>query len=229
LLATSAMARLDTSFGSGGKVVSAILPASTSDMIRDLAVQTVDGSTRLLAVGGEGDFTAARFTDTGVLDTSFGNGGKVSSLFNVNIGSAHSVTVLPTGQAVIAGHVGHDFAAVRLTVNGQLDNSFGPTGSGRFSHPMSSTNWDEATDIVRQDDGRLVLSGWVYTGNSRAGDFAALRLKADGTLDESFGQAGSMTHAVAGSKTDLAHTMGIASQCAYLHRASHHHWRSSRH
>lgn len=195
--------RLDPSFGSGGKVVAPILPGSTGDMVRGLALQTVGGSARLLAVGGDGDFTAARFTEAGLLDNSFGNGGKVAGLFGVSIGSAHAVTVLPSGESVIAGHVGHDYAAVRLTPAGQLDPSFGPARDGRFRHAMSASNWDEATAITRQSDGRLLLGGWVYTGVGTEGDFGVLRLNADGTLDTGFGQAGVMTHAAAGSKTDM--------------------------
>lgn len=197
----------DSSFGSGGKVIEAILPGSTSDMVRGLAWQTVNGSLRLLAVGGEGDFTAARFTESGALDASFGAAGKVSGLFGVSIGAAHAVTVLPTGEAVIAGHVGHDFAAVRLTVNGQLDPAFGPVRDGRLRHPMVASNWDEATAIAHQADGRLLLGGWVYAGVGTAGDFGVLRLTADGTLDPSFGQNGTMIQAVAGTKTDLAHAL----------------------
>lgn len=195
--------RLDTAFGSAGKVVAPVLPGSTSDMVRGMALQTVDGTPRLLAVGGEGDFTAARFTEAGVLDASFGSGGKVAGLFGVSIGAAHAVTVLPTGEAVIAGHVGHDFAAVQLTANGQLDPRFGPAADGRFRHAMSATNWDEATAVARQSDGRLLLGGWVYTGTGTAGDFGVLRLTAEGTLDASFGQGGAMSHAAAGSKTDM--------------------------
>ena len=195
--------RLDTAFGSGGTVVAPVLPGSTSDRVHGLALQTVDGSARLLAVGGDGDFTAARFTETGMLDASFGSGGKVAGLFDVSIGAAHAVTVLPTGEAVIAGHVGHDFAAVRLMPDGRLDPRFGPAADGRFRHAMSATNWDEATAITHQADGRLLLGGWVFSGTGTAGNFGVLRLSAEGTLDESFGQGGVMTHAVAGSKTDM--------------------------
>jgi uncharacterized delta-60 repeat protein len=196
--------QLDTSFGTGGKVVAPILPGSTGDVVRGLALQTVNGSTRLLAVGGEGDFTAARFTEAGALDAGFGQNGKVSGLFGVSIGSAYAVTVLPSGEAVLAGHAGHDFAAVRLTPDGQLDPRFGPANDGRFRHAVSAINWDEATALARQSDGALLLAGWVYSDTGTAGDFGVLRLTADGRLDASFGQAGVMTHAVAGSKTDMA-------------------------
>jgi uncharacterized delta-60 repeat protein len=197
--------RLDKSFGRAGKVVAAILSGNAGDMVRGLALQTVDDTPRLLAVGGEGDFTAARFTEAGTLDASFGTGGKVSGLFGVSIGSAQAVTVLPTGEAVLAGHAGHDYAAAQLTVDGRLDSRFGPAHDGRFRHAMSATNWDEATSVVRQVDGGLVLAGWVYSGVGTSGDFGVLRLAADGRLDASFGEGGTMIRAVAGSKTDLAH------------------------
>jgi uncharacterized delta-60 repeat protein len=195
---------LDTSFGAAGKVIAPILPSSTGDVVRGLALQTVNGTSRILAVGGDGDFTAARFTDNGALDGSFGVNGKVSGLFGVNIGSAYAVTTTPSGEALIAGHVGHDYAAVKLTLDGQLDPSFGPARDGRFRHAMSAANWDEATAIVRQADGKVILGGWVYTGNSTSGDFGTLRLNEDGTLDAGFGSGGTMQRAVAdGTKTDL--------------------------
>lgn len=203
----SATGQLDTSFGQGGLVVAPTLPGSTSDRIQGLALQTVDGSARLLAVGGDGDFTVARFNDNGSLDAGFGQGGIAAGLFGVSIGSAYAVSVLPEGGAVVAGHAGHDFAAVRLTAQGQLDASFGPARDGRFVHAMASANWDEATSVARQADGRLLLGGWVYRGAGTAGDFGVLRLAADGTLDTSFGQAGVMTHGVAGDKTDMGRAM----------------------
>jgi uncharacterized delta-60 repeat protein len=193
-------------FGTQGKVITPLKSAAGTDIVRALALQTVNGAARILAVGGEGDFLAARYTDAGVLDGSFANNGKVVGLFNANIGSAYAVTVLPDGAAVLAGHIGHNFAAVQLSADGQLDNRFGPANDGRFVLPLSATNWDEATAVVRQADGKLILSGWVYSGNSSAGDFAALRLQADGKIDSTFGNAGITIQPIAaGTKNDLAH------------------------
>jgi uncharacterized delta-60 repeat protein len=193
-------------FGTQGKVITPLKSAAGTDTVRALALQTVGGAARILAVGGEGDFLAARYTDAGALDGSFATNGKVVGLFNANIGSAHAVTVLPSGEAVIAGHIGHNFAAVQLTAGGQLDNGFGPGNDGRFVLPVSATNWDEATAVVRQVDGKLIVSGWVYSGNSSAGDFAAVRLGIDGRLDDGFGNAGiTIKPMAAGTKNDLAH------------------------
>ena len=195
---------LDGAFGSGGKVVTPIASHAGTDSIYALALPVVDGEQRILAVGGEGNFQAARYRADGQLDSGFGTGGKVTNLFNANIGSARSVVLLPGGQAVLAGSVVNDFAAVQLTVQGTLDAGFG-TG-GRFVHAVSASNWDSATALVRQADGKLVLGGWVYAGNSSAGDFAALRIDASGQLDPSFGNGGVAVHATAaGTKSDVAH------------------------
>jgi uncharacterized delta-60 repeat protein len=202
----SASGALVAGFGTQGKVITPLKSAAGTDVVRALALQTVGGATHILAVGGEGDFLAARYTDAGALDGTFASNGKVVGLFNANIGSAYAVTVLPDGAAVIAGHIGHNFAAVQLGASGQLDNRFGPANDGRFVLPVSAANWDEATAVVRQADGKLILSGWVYSGNSSAGDFAALRLQADGTIDSTFGNAGiTIQPMAAGTKNDLAH------------------------
>jgi uncharacterized delta-60 repeat protein len=197
---------LDAAFGNGGRVVTSLKSATGTDSVRALAVQTVNGNTRILAAGGEGDFIAARYTDAGTLDASFGVNGKVVGLFNATIGSARAMAVLPSGEAVLAGHIGHNFAAVQLTTDGQLDSRFGAAHDGRFTQAVSAANWDEATALVRQADGKLILGGWVYAGNSTAGDFATLRLNADGSVDAGYGTAGvTIKPMAAASKNDLAH------------------------
>jgi hypothetical protein len=77
---------------------------------------------------------------------------------------------------------------------------------GRFVLPVSAANWDEATALLRQADGKLILSGWVYSGNSSAGDFGALPCRSTGTIDSTFRNAGiTIQPMAAGAKNDLAH------------------------
>lgn len=196
---------LDTSFGQGGRVVTAIRSGGSSELIRGLALPVVGGEQRILAVGGEGDFMAVRYRANGALDTSFGAGGKVAGLFNANIGSARAVTLTPDGKAVLIGHIGHRFAAARLDVNGQLDTSFGT--AGRFEKSLVN-NWNEATAVALQADGKLVLGGWAYAGVGTSGDFAALRLTANGQIDTGFGDAGVLIRSAAsGTKSDQSDAM----------------------
>jgi uncharacterized delta-60 repeat protein len=197
--------QLDTGFGQGGRVISTLRPGTGTEIIRALALPVVGGEQRILAVGGEGDFVAARYRANGTLDSSFGAGGKVVAVFNDVIGSANAVTLRPDGKAVLAGHIGHRFAAIQLDTQGQLDTSFGT--AGRFTYAVVS-NWNEAQAVVRQADGKLVIGGWAYSGGGSSGDFAAIRLTAAGQLDADFGQAGVVITATAqGTKNDQSHAL----------------------
>jgi uncharacterized delta-60 repeat protein len=195
---------LDATFGNGGTLTTAVKTGTGSDVVRALALQTVDGEQRILAVGGDGDFLAARYTANGSLDASFANNGKLVGVFNSNIGAANAVVVLPNGKAVLAGQRDHDFALVQLLPNGALDPSFA-TG-GKMVYPITLSNWDEATSIVRQADGKLVVGGWVYSGNSSSGDFVIQRYTDNGFPDDTFGDHSTVILPMAnGTLSDLAH------------------------
>ena len=199
---------LDAGFGQGGKVVTPMQPSSGGDIVYALALPRVDGEQRILAVGGEGDFMAARYTASGALDGSFGAGGKAVGLFKRNIGAARGVALLPDGRMLLAGGIYNDFAAAQLTPSGAPDTSFGQ--GGLVTVAVSATNWDNATAVARQADGKFVLGGWVYSGNSSSGDFAAIRLLANGALDTGFGTAGVAIHAgAANGRNDSARGMAL--------------------
>lgn len=194
---------LDAGFGTGGKVVTPMNRSSGTDTIYAIALPVVDGEQRILAVGGEGEFIAARYRPDGTLDASFGAGGKVVGLFGRNIGAARAVALVPGGRMLLAGGIYNDFAAAQLMENGTPDPTFGQ--AGLVIVPVSATNWDNATAVARQADGKLLLGGWAYSGNSSSGDFVALRLLPGGALDPAFGNEGIAIHPVAaGSKSDSA-------------------------
>lgn len=207
LVRLTADGQLDATFGQGGRVISTLRAGNGTEIIRALALPVVDGEQRILAVGGEGDFVAARYRANGALDSGFGAGGKVLAVFNDIIGSANAVTLLPDGRALLAGHIGHRFAAIQLNVQGQLDANFGT--AGRFVHALVD-NWNEAQAVVRQADGKLVIGGWAYSGNGSSGDFAAIRLWPSGVLDTAFGQAGIViTPTASGTKDDQSHALAL--------------------
>jgi uncharacterized delta-60 repeat protein len=199
---------LDPSFGQGGKVVTPLQAHGGGDVVYALALPRVNGEQRILAVGGEGDFLAARYLSNGALDTSFGTGGKIVGLFNRNIGSARAVALLPGGKMVLAGGIFNDFAAAQLNENGSLDPSFG--NGGTVVCAVSTGNWDNATAVARQADGKLLLGGWVYSGNSSSADFAAVRLNANGSLDNDFGSQGiAIRPAASGTRSDAARGLAL--------------------
>jgi uncharacterized delta-60 repeat protein len=194
---------LDESFGEGGKVLTALSAFSGRDTVYALTLQDIDGEQHIVAAGGEGDFSCARYRKDGRLDTTFGDGGKVTGLFGSTIGAARGVRVLGDDSLVLAGHSGHDVALAKLTEHGDLSESFG--NLGLLVTPVSDTNWDEAVALEIEAEGNIVVAGWVYEGNSSSGNTLLLRYDAKGELDAGFGQGGIVeTQVAASGKSDLA-------------------------
>ncbi|HET7792802.1 MAG TPA: hypothetical protein VFL64_05405 [Rhizobacter sp.] len=199
---------LDTTFGNGGKVITALRSGTAGDAIYALALQRIANVEHIVAVGGDGNFLAARYTPAGTLDPSFGTGGIVTALFNSVGGAARGVVVTPDNKLVLAGQIDNDHALVRLSENGVLDGGFGV--GGRVITAVTSTNWDGAQGVVRQADGKLVTGGWLNPNPGSSSDFAVLRYSADGVLDASFGNGGIVTTPVAPTtKTDSARAIAL--------------------
>jgi uncharacterized delta-60 repeat protein len=201
---------LDASFGANGQVVMPIHAGNSRDSIYALALQTTGGELKIVAAGGEGDFTVARFNANGSIDAGFGIGQGLDAVFGTVIGAARAVIVTPDNKIVVSGHADHDFAVLQLSEDGIADAGFG--GTGRVVTKVSTTNWDEAHAVVRQADGKIVVGGWVYAGNSSSGDFVVVRYNTDGTLDAGFGTGGITITAVApGTKADEGRALVLQS------------------
>src|SRR5205085_6748113 len=89
-------------------------------------------------------FALARYNTDGVLDTSFGENGKVTTDFNNPDDVANSIA-LQGDKIILAGYTGNfafqtsDFALARYTVDGALDISFGEQGLLTGHFPTSQT------------------------------------------------------------------------------------------
>jgi uncharacterized delta-60 repeat protein len=194
---------LDDSFGEDGSVITAFGSDAASNVIYALASQELDGEERLLAAGGEGDFTIARYSADGELDASFGADGSVNGVFGSVIGAARAVRTTSDGRIVVGGHQSHDFALARFDASGALDTDFGE--AGKVVTPVSEANWDEAQGLAIEADGKVVLGGWTYEGGGSNGNFALARYSAEGALDRDFGEGGIVVTGVAtAAKNDVA-------------------------
>ena len=180
---------LDTSFGVGGKVLTA---AAGGGSIAALARQS-DG--KLVAVGkatvtsSNDDIVVLRYLSNGSLDPSFGSAGMVfthSSPYDTGA----AVAIQPDGRILVGGHNLADFLVVRYLSDGSLDASFASGGIAVV--PIDPASADLATAMALQPDGKIVVSGWSRTGGTND-NFAAARLLANGTLDPAFGSGGTVT------------------------------------
>jgi uncharacterized delta-60 repeat protein len=179
---------LDTSYGTGGQVVTDFgSTAPFGSLIQP------DGK-MVLTGGADGslDFGVARFNTNGSFDASFGTGGKVTTNFGGTYTAGYGVARTPDGKIVVAGikeFVGsgfdYDFAVARYNSDGSLDTSFG--AGGKVTTDFASTD-DIPYTVTVQADGRIVVAGMTDPG--AASNFGLVRYNVDGSLDASFGTGG---------------------------------------
>jgi uncharacterized delta-60 repeat protein len=178
--------RLDRTFGAGGLAtvdfagqVEAICSAVVRAGAKVVAVGTVyDGSDYAMAV--------ARVGAGGSPDPSFSGDGR--AMFTPATGENHAngVVALPDRGVVLAGSVTNgvdppDIALLRLDETGTPAAAFGG-GDGVVIDDLGSA--DQAWDLVRQRDGRLIVVGF------RNPDMFVARYKPLGGRDASFANDG---------------------------------------
>jgi uncharacterized delta-60 repeat protein len=146
---------LDSSFGSGGTVLST-LPSSDSEA---WALALGSDGKLVLAGGAISRFALARFTSDGALDTTFGGDGLVTTRFPHEFdANVWDVAIQSDGRTVVVGSAGRDFAVARYNSDGTLDSSF--DGDGRATTAFSPRLGGAiAFGIVLQSDGKIVAAG----------------------------------------------------------------------
>lgn len=197
--------RLDTAFNGGGSVTTTV--GEVSDVLNGVAIQS-DG--RIVAVassirapnkehGRPTSISLIRYTAAGQLDEAFGNGGKVLTQLSKNHLSSSSVLKLQAdGKVLVAGSslTQHwwpippvrrwDFAVARYLPTGRLDPTFGSGGAA--VHAVGDVSEDFASDMALQPDGKIVVVGSAHV--RYPADIGLLRLNADGSRDNDFGDGG---------------------------------------
>ena len=100
---TNADGTLDTSFGTGGKVITDI--AGCNDQAYSVVIQS-DGKIVVAGTsnnGSDDDFAVVRYNADGTLDNSFGSSGKATTDLFGRADRARSVVLQTNGQIVVAG------------------------------------------------------------------------------------------------------------------------------
>jgi uncharacterized delta-60 repeat protein len=134
----------------------------------------------------------------GVLDLSFGNGGKIILDLGATMDSIGAAVLQPDGKIIIAGSTFPsdspisfaDFVVVRLNADGSLDDTFGDKG---FVKTDFTGGQDRATSAALLPDGKIIAAGFAATplvSNSRRTASALVRYNPNGSLDASFGTGG---------------------------------------
>lgn len=184
----------ETGFGTDGKIQ--VDFDSQYDSLRAVVIQP-DG--KIVAAGFVGtddqfDLALLRLDADGTPDPGFGVNGLVTTDFFGFNDAAYDMVVLPDGRIVVAGFRGigvdlTEFIVARYLPDGSPDPEFGSAGvtAVDFGGPSAV-----ATGLVRQLDGKLVVTGFteIGTGGQPTRDVTAVRLLADGRLDPGFNGTG---------------------------------------
>src|SRR6266567_1708101 len=180
---------IDTTFGVAGKV-STDFGDQNFDRARSAVLQPngsiVAAGFAISQNGGVQNFAVARYTSSGILDTTFSGDGKTQIDFGDCCQSATKVLLQSDGKIITVGgsngeSAEDDFLLARLNPSGSLDTTFGVAGKVRTS--FGDLNGG-ANGAAFQRDGKMVAVGFQATfGGDRWAEFALARyLMPSGTI-----------------------------------------------
>ncbi|HEX4150048.1 MAG TPA: delta-60 repeat domain-containing protein, partial [Pirellulales bacterium] len=186
---------VDSSFGNGG--LEQIQMEGFGDQDHDSAINAIaiqpDG--KIVVTGsaynwdtGTSQFATARLNTDGSLDTTFGSGGRTEqSLAEENVLDAEAIQ--PDGKILVGGGSYPTGAVlIRYNADGTPDDSFG--NDGTVTLQVSSQSYsDIISSIALQSDGKIVV---VARNRSLQSGIEVARFDADGTLDQTFGNQGTV-------------------------------------
>lgn len=192
---------LDITFGEVGKVT-----ASFADQIVNIqdAVLLDDGKIILggsVWIEGVLHFLLSRFNADGTLDESFGTGGYTTTGDEPLYYEGFDVAIQEDDKIIVAGYIGssiEDFGMVRYHPDGSIDTEFGEDG---IVVTDGLGDEDQIKEIAIQPDGKIIAAG--YFGTEMYTEFAVARYNIDGSIDNTFGDAGKLTTEF-GGYNDLA-------------------------
>jgi len=172
---------LDASFGNGGEVTHTF---SASSVLADSIAVLADGTIRVLSIG----FLQIWSN----LDALLANGSK-DTAFSANLPATNfdSMIVQPDGKLLLGGYDTNTstFLISRFDANGAPDLSFGSSGSAATTLNAQNGN----AFLALQSDGKIIVAGdsMDITDNILGPSYIGLtRLGTNGTVDQSFGEAG---------------------------------------
>jgi uncharacterized delta-60 repeat protein len=167
----------DASFGTGGKTQ---IGFGTGAEIANAVIVQPDGK---IVIAGEAntDVVLVRLTASGLLDASFGSGGRVVTDLGGSE-TAHALSRTAHGQLIVAGTNGIDFLLARYNSNGGLDTTFGTNGLTTLDFGAV----DSAYDVAIRADGIIAVAGCGLSALGSSFQFEVAQFTANGMPDTAF-------------------------------------------
>lgn len=193
---------LDPAFGDGGlaRVTLDFLNPAISRLLADGSILSITN----LALIGPSEMIWAKHLSDGTLDANFGDGGILRFRYPSETQFTHSgFIVSPAGGVLLAGNAfdpttgDSTLSFMKLSVEGAFDDSFGTGGLVKLDFP--NRRFENVRSVSSQQDGRIVA-----TGLANASLDVLFRLNEDGSLDEAFGNGGSVALPVTESRVSVS-------------------------
>ena len=198
---------LDTAFDGDGIAITPFAGDGTA-----AAAMALQENGRIVVVGSSGPYgsnslTVVRYTTTGALDNTFSGDGIMTAKAGDSYNWGEALAIQGDGKIVIAGTSwisDYDFVITRCNADGSTDAGFGASGTVT----LDLGDWDFCHAVALQPDGKIVAAGRTRTSTGYA--VALARFNRNGTLDATFGNAGTIiTDATEGY--DAIHALAIQS------------------
>jgi uncharacterized delta-60 repeat protein len=153
----------------------------------------------------------------GSLDTTYGQGGLVTTHIGSSYAEIRTMLLQPDGKLLAGGYSydsrgNLDFTLARYLSTGALDSTFG-TGGIVQTPPPRGVNSTQIFALALQSDGRIIAAGQAWVSSKKTSndaEFEVVRYNANGTLDTTFGTTG-IVFTNLSSDQDLANSVGIQS------------------
>jgi uncharacterized delta-60 repeat protein len=190
----------DPSFGGDGSVFTQFGPTfDSSNYVSTAEAILVMPDGDIVAAGTAGDgttqgggFGLAGYRPDGSPNPEFSGDGKETTVFEGGRAVAKAAILQPDGKILVAGGFGDPFrggfALARYHANGALDQSF--SGDGKLITYIG--DGADATAVMIQPDGKIVLTGSAHNATTGQTNFALARYNPDGSLDSTFSDDGAL-------------------------------------
>jgi uncharacterized delta-60 repeat protein len=153
----------------------------------------------------------------GMPDTHFSGDGLATIAFPGSPSAyAYDLAVQPDGKIVVAGETYDSsispapgwFAVARVNPNGALDKTFSGDGRAKFDYHVG----DEGVwKVTVQDDGKILLAGWVRNKAGTEWNTGVARLKPNGAPDTNFSGDGRVEYNFLNGSDDYALGLDVRS------------------
>ena len=181
---------LDETYGENGIAYFKVNPLIYMNYAFDAALNEND---HLFIAGYTFDYTnntgfVICLDENGLENTEFGDNGYVVSEYGGGI-VYDAIKIDSKGRPVIAGYYDDQILVRRYTAKGNPDMTFGNEGSVRIILDPSQWAYCYAYDIEILEDGKILVTGHKVSADMNYNTYL-LRLKSNGTLDETFADNG---------------------------------------